>query len=301
MPAEPVLLADDGWQVDRDDAGQVVSAQRIVHDAHVTWTVAAVRVNAHQGQALVAMNGYPLDALPARSWDSVVRVVLRWAANLDAGRPYYMRLRPLHNFYADRAWSPPGARLHLLLLPGAAHDLAERFAPLLGRWSPVLRVVPATFLHITLAWLPAPIAAELTTGQRQAVHAAFAARLNRLPALAELAAAELGVARVTSHSVRCALDAPGAELVLRYAQAATHALRSVVGANQVPDPSTDPHLALAYGTAHADATDLHQQLQHAWPPDGITLQRCRIVLTDADTFADNPWRWTNTSTLAEDT
>lgn len=298
------LAATGPWKVDRQDDRIELTLEAVSGGKDYR-----IRLFGHPDQPaqshayLHTGDGQFLDGHPGMTQAGACRTAAVWAENLALGRPWSRpALRPIDmgDFFTDRTWSQTGPRLHILLQPApeTVTTLATSHHQLLQAWNHVLSPVPAGKLHLTLAWLPDPVCSDITTDQRTAIEATLRHRLSELPPLDLLAGIYIDPARVHNYGIRCALEqfAP----FQPYAWAATNTLRDVFGADAVPEPRTDPHIALAYGTG-GDVTHLPDALQRQyaqWTIDDFqTLGQARIVITDADTFTPTS-EWTRTTVVA---
>jgi 2'-5' RNA ligase len=230
--------------------------------------------------------------------ESVVATVTRWMANLRAGRTYNARPLSLMNFYADRAWTPPGERLHVLLTPSPtfADRITTFYGEVLEQWSGALRIVPRERLHITLAWLDNLPSAELAD---DAIAAACVAVENVLSTVSWTALAELEVlaADARPYGVRCEVDRP--RPIKNLSAAVRAALAEVWPDATVKPTSSGAHVALAYSaTATAEGIELRDQLGRAGvgnplssDPDTWRVGPSTVNIVHVDTFGADPWRW----------
>lgn len=302
------LVSRPGWIVDADD-GTKVEARGLLPPSAGDEIVEVKGRRGGQWHVFLTVPGdgpiQLLDSVLATSEEGACATADRWIDNLTLGRGWWMsrlRDRELGDFYTDRRWSPEGARLHVLLVPEVGPQLTETYGLVMHAWSHVLRPVPAHQVHATLSWVRAPVAAEISTETRQQVADELRARFEELEPLSTLAGRTVDPAHVRPYGVRCEVPEepkdPGGRLLYAYATAACAALRAVFGADAVPDPRPDAHLALAYGTGgqivrpesrstlHADLRALEPYYTHR-----PVLGACRIILTDADTFATPATEW----------
>lgn len=212
--------------------------------------------------------------------------------------------------FGKRRWDgPDGPRVHVYaLVSDPVRELVEKvYAPVLAGWSQVVRVVPSDRLHLTLAWLPAPVAAEVSQAQHRKLDAALHDRLLGSGG----ARVACGPALVTRHGVR--LDVTPDHEVDALAHHVRDAMRDVFGASAVAEPtagSCTPHIALAYGTADTPAEDdvvLAEQLREArvpqrmrgrgYRPTRAILDIRAVTVLETDTFAPDPWQWDQARTI----
>ncbi|GAB3161672.1 hypothetical protein GCM10027059_12440 [Myceligenerans halotolerans] len=297
------LVSRPGWIVVADDGTKVEARWLPPGDGREIVDLRGRRDIPNQWHAFLAVSGQEddrlLDSGLGLSEAGACATVDRWIDNLALGRGWWMsRLRPreMGDFYTDRRWEPEGARLHVLLVPEVGPQLTETYGLVMHAWQHALRPVPAHQVHATLSWLRAPVAAGITTETRQQVADELRTRFADLDPISTLADRTVEPARVRSYGVRCEIPeddkSTGGRLIYAYAAAATAALRAVFGADQVPDPRPDAHLALAYGTG-GDIARLHGDLRVLEPyrSDWPVLGDCRILLADADTFATPATEW----------
>lgn len=212
--------------------------------------------------------------------------------------------------FGERVWDDPvGPRVHVwALVSDAVRELVEEvYAPVLARWSRLLRVVPSDRLHLTLAWLPAPVAAEVSPAQHRELDTALHKRLVGSGG----ARVACGPALVTRHGVR--LDVTPDHEVDALARRVRDALRDVFGSTAVAEPvagSWTPHIAMAYAIADGPAGDdllLAEQLREARVPQRLRGQGHRptraimdirtLTVLAVDTFGPDPWLWDQARTI----
>ncbi|WP_344099954.1 hypothetical protein [Myceligenerans crystallogenes] len=297
------LASRPGWIVVADDGTTVEARWLPPDDGPEIVDLKGRRDLPNQWHAFLAVPGEGVDRLLdsrlGLSEAAACARADRWIDNLTLGRAWWMsrlRQRDMGDFYTDRRWEPEGARLHVLLVPEVGPQLTEEYGLVMHAWQHALRPVPAHQVHATLSWLRAPVAAAITPEARQHVADELRTRFADLDPISTLTDRTVEPARVAAYGVRCEVpedDKPeGGRLIYAYAAAATAALRVVFGADQVPDPRPDAHLALAYGTG-GDIARLHGDLEALELPwqDWPVLGDCRILLTDADTFATPATQW----------
>jgi hypothetical protein len=202
----------------------------------------------------------------------------------------------MRSFLAN-AWNPPGERLHIQLgVNDAVRALAAHYEPVLHAWSSLLRPVDSRFLHMSLAWLPAPLSHEITRDQRARVHAAVRSELAEIECLT----LQVGPALATRSGV--VLDVAPDRPAHRLRMAAYRALVSVFGEAVPPiEPGAVPHVGLAYTHSAGPAAGLSEDLGRlraaaedpTRPRRVVDLPVTSVLVVDQDTFGPHGLAWTN--------
>lgn len=208
----------------------------------------------------------------------------------------------MRDFQASHWGEPDGDRLHTsVLMTEPVVELIKLYEPVILQHADKVRLVPHDHVHMTLAWLPKPIAADISAEQR----AALVDAVRRHVLDCSEFRVWLGPVHVYADSVR--LHATPDVGVDRLARTVRAAFREVFGDAAMPEPARfTPHISLAYGTADVDADELMRALakvtgpESPYRPDLVALDIGEVVVYSTDTFAADPWQFNDAVTVPFD-